>query len=348
MLERYRIKLKYRLTFHSITACVAIGIVILAGHTAPAQSSSRLSVVATASMISDMAKNIAGDLLDVKTVVPIGGDPHIYEPTPGDAKMIASADLILKNGLTFEGWLNELIEFSGTKARVVTVTERVDPIQSLIYENATDPHAWMDVSKGLIYIENIRDALMQLDPGNATVYKQNYRLYRQKLEELDRYIMKRIQEIPAEKRILITSHDAFQYYGKRYGIQLESVLGTSTDADVQTADMIRLNKVIKQSGVPALFIESTINPKILEQLAKDNHISIGGKLYADSIGDKNSPAPSYYDMLKHNTDVIVTALSAPIAYEDHRAQDSGNTLYLYAFLGVLLVIFLIVLVIKFS
>jgi ABC-type Zn uptake system ZnuABC Zn-binding protein ZnuA len=299
-------------------------------------------------MISDMTKNIAGELVDIKTVVPIGGDPHIYEPTPGDAQMIANADLILKNGLTFEGWLNELIEYSGTKARVVTVTEGIEAITSLIYQNASDPHAWMDVSNALTYIKNIKNALIQLDSINATTYQQNFDIYYKKLVDLDNYIEQRIQEIPKGKNILITSHDAFQYYGKRYGIRLESVLGVSTDADVQTADMIRLNKVIKESGVPALFIESTINPKILEQLAADNHISIGGKLYADSIGDKDSPAPSYYDMLKHNTDVIVNALSAPNTYQDQTSKSSGNTLYLYAFLGILMVIFLIVLVVKFS
>lgn len=310
------------------------------------QSEERLSVVATASMISDMTKNIAGGLVDIKTVVPIGGDPHIYEPTPGDAQMIANADLILKNGLTFEGWLNELIEYSGTKAKVVTVTDGIAAIKSLVYQNATDPHAWMDVSNALTYIENIKKALIQLDPKHANVYNQNFDAYYEKLVKLDDYIKERIQEIPEKKRILITSHDAFQYYGRRYGISLESVLGVSTDADVQTSDMIRITKVIKESGVPALFVESTINPKILEQLAADNHISIGGKLYADSIGDKDSPAPSYYDMLKHNTDVIVDALSAPNNYQ--KSKSSGNTLYLYAFLGILMVIFLIVLVVKFS
>ncbi|NND33288.1 MAG: zinc ABC transporter solute-binding protein [Saprospiraceae bacterium] len=334
----------FKLARHILSASILVSSM----QSAHAQDQRSLSVVATASMIADMAKNITGDLLDVKTVVPIGGDPHIYEPTPGDAKMIADADLILKNGLTFEGWLNELIEFSGTKANVITVTEGIEPIESQFYKNATDPHAWMDVSKGMTYVRNIKTAIQQLDPEHSPIYERNYEIYMQKLQELDTYIMNRIQEIPMEKRVLITSHDAFQYYGKRYGIRLESVLGTSTDADVQTADIIRLNKVIKESGVPALFIESTINPKILEQLAADNHVSIGGKLYADSIGGEDSPAPSYFDMLKHNTDVIVTALTAPITYQDHKAQNSGNTLYLYAFLGILLVLFLIILIVKFS
>ncbi|MBK8505558.1 MAG: zinc ABC transporter substrate-binding protein [Saprospiraceae bacterium] len=307
-----------------------------------------IRVVATASMIADMAKEIGGDLIKVQCVVPIGGDPHIYDPTPGDAQMVAQANLILRNGLTFEGWLTELIENSGTKAKNILVTEGVVAIKSLIYENATDPHAWMDASNGLIYIRNIKDALIKLDPANSTTYQSRYEAYAKRLEELDQYIFQRIKTIPESKRILITSHDAFQYYGKRYGIRLESVLGTSTDAEVQTADIVRLNRVIKESGIPALFVESTINPKVLEQIASDNHLQIGGKLYSDSIGNKDSPAPSYYDMLKHNTDVIVAALSAPKLYIPQQKTTSPYTTIIYILIGLTMVISLIVLTVKFN
>lgn len=266
-------------------------------------------VVSTASIFADMAENIAGGHLDIQTIVPIGGDPHTYEPRPSDARLVAEADLILKNGLTFEGWLNELIENSGTEAEVVLITENVNAIKSEKYKNSADPHAWMDASFGLIYIENIKNALVDLDPDNKEVYEFNYEAYRGQLEELDNYITKEIEKIPQEQRILITSHDAFQYYGRRYGIQLESVLGISTETEAQTSDVIRLNKVIRENNIPAVFIESTVNPKLLAQLASDNNVAIGGELFADSIGDKDSPAPSYYDMLKHNTDVIVKALS---------------------------------------
>jgi len=255
-----------------------------------------------------MAKNIAGGMVNVECIVPIGGDPHLHEPTPRDAQMVNRADLIIKNGLTFEGWLNELIENSGTKAKTVRVTEGIQPIQSAEYENSADPHAWMDASLGLTYIKNIKDALSELDPDNADIYAFNYGVYKTQLEDLDQYIKTAIQKIPAQKRVLITSHDAFQYYGRAYGIRLEAILGTSTDAEAQTSDIIRLNKVIKASNVPALFVESTINPKLLKQLAKDNDIEIGGQLYADSIGDEESPAPTYIDMLKH------TRLSIPFLF----------------------------------
>lgn len=297
-------------------------------------------VLATASIFADMATNIAGGELEVQNIVPIGGDPHLYEPTPGDAQKVAEADLILKNGLTFEGWLNELIENSGTKAKVVTITEGIEAISSEKYKNSTDPHAWMDAQHGLAYIENVKNALVALDPDNADIFEFNYKIYRQQLEDLDLFIQNEILKIPEAQRILITSHDAFQYYGRRYGIQLESILGTSTDAEEQTSDIIRLNKVIQASQVPAIFVESTINPKLLKQIAKDNDIVIGGELYADSLGDEQSPASTYIDMLKHNTTVIVKALSQPRAI-DTTAEEAGekglNNFILYAVLGILLI-----------
>lgn len=304
-----------------------------------AQDENKPKVVATASMIADMVENIGGNLIDVETIVPIGGDPHLHDPTPRDARLVAGADLVLKNGLTFEGWLNELIDNSGTKADIVTVTKGVDHIASSTYKNSADPHAWMDAENGLIYIENIKDALVKLDPNHQEEFEFNYNIYRQQMLELDEYIKKEIQKIPTKQRILITSHDAFEYYGKKYGLRLEAVLGTSTDAEAQTSDITRLNKVIQESKVPAVFVESTINPKMLEQIAKDNGVKIGGKLYADSIGKKGSKASTYLNMLKYNTDVIVNALSEKMndGNEEELTEKSGsNNLILFGIMGLLL------------
>jgi ABC-type Zn uptake system ZnuABC Zn-binding protein ZnuA len=304
------------------------------------QSQKSFKVVATASMIADMAENISGGLVEVKTIVPIGGDPHIYEPTPSDAALVASADLILMNGLTFEGWLKELIDNSGTKAKSILVTKGIDPIRSTQYENASDPHAWMAANNGIVYIDNITKALMALDPENARSYEFNFKMYKQQLEDMDIYIHKEVSKIPEDRRVLITSHDAFQYFGRRYGVRLESVLGTSTDADVQTSDIIRLNKVIKESGVPAVFIESTINPKLLNQIAKDNNVKIGGKLFSDSIGDEDSEAPTYLDMLKHNTDVIVAALTGDYegdTTEENKASDENKDWIIWLAIGLLFI-----------
>ena len=287
-------------------------------------------VVATASIFADMAKNIAGGQVEVTSIVPIGGDPHMHEPTPADAKLVTSAQLILKNGLTFEGWLNELIENSGTEAQVVLITEGIEPIQSETYQNSSDPHAWMDAKRGLFYLENIKNALVELDPNNKEIYEFNYGVYRQQVEDMDAYILNEVAKIPEKQRILITSHDAFRYFGQRYGIRVDAILGTSTDAEAQTSDIIRLNKIISENKVPALFVESTVNPKLLRQLASDNDIQIGGELYSDSIGDPASPAPSYLDMLKHNANTIVAALSRKVnSKSDEQAENktSGNSNY---------------------
>ena len=306
--------------------------------TIAAFSQEKKTVVATASMIADMAKNIAGGEVNVECIVPIGGDPHLHEPTPRDAQLVNKADLVIMNGLTFEGWLTELIENSGTKAKTVRVTEGIQPIASTQYKNSSDPHAWMDASLGLTYIKNIKDALVALEPDHADVFEFNYGVYKKQLEDLDQYVKTAIQRIPEEKRVLITSHDAFQYYGRAYGIRLEAILGTSTDAEVQTSDIVRLNKVIKESKVPALFVESTVNPKLLKQLATDNDIQIGGQLYADSIGDEESPAPTYIDMLKHNTDIIVAALTRERSSEEENTpKEEGSSWWLYGIIAGLLI-----------
>jgi len=312
---------------------------ILSLFTIVAFAQEKKTLVATASMMADMATNIAGGMVHVECIVPIGGDPHLHEPTPKDAQLVNKADLIIMNGLTFEGWLTELIENSGTKAQTVRVTEGIQPIESAEYKGSSDPHAWMDASLGLTYIKNIKNALISLDPDNADIFEFNYGVYKKQLEDLDQYIKTAIQKIPAEKRVLITSHDAFQYYGRAYGIRLEAILGTSTEAEAQTSDIVRLNKVIRESKVPALFVESTVNPKLLKQLATDNDIRIGGQLYADSIGDKKSPASSYIDMLKHNTNTIVTALTRTqkSTQENMPEEEEGSSWWLYAIIAGLLI-----------
>jgi len=303
-------------------------------------------VLATASMIADMAQQIAGDKIVIDCIVPIGGDPHLYDPVPSDARMAAAADLILKNGLTFEGWLQELMDNSGTNAKQVLVTEGVEAIESQTYANSADPHAWMNVANGIIYAENIYKAIVDLDPDNTSYYTENYTAYRAKLEYLDQYITDRIQSIPTQNRVLITSHDAFQYYGRKYGIQLEAILGTSTDAEEQTSDIIRVNKVIRERKIPAVFIESTVNPKLLKQIASDNDVVIGGSLYADSIGDKDSPAPTYYDMLKYNTETIVSALSQ-VKASTNKGSEEGASNFIWFIVAAMVLLGLLLLVAKF-
>ncbi len=317
---------------------ISIFLFCLAGVFINAQDANdELSIVASASMIADIAKNIAGPDQNIEMIVPIGGDPHLHEPTPSNARMVAGADLVLINGLTFEGWITELIDNSGTQASVVTVTEGIIPLTSQTYKNSADPHAWMNVANALVYAQNIADALIELDPSNASNYNQRLKAYKTELEALDKEIEVAISSIPEQQRILITSHDAFQYYGKRYGIRLEAMMGISTEAQAQTTDITRLNQVIRSQKVPAIFIESTINPKLMKQLAHDNEIAIGGKLYADSLGDKDSPASTYINMLRYNTKTIVSALTQPISKDQIEAGPSTNYTFIIL-LGVALLL----------
>lgn len=290
-------------------------------------------VVSSASMFDDMVRNLAGDLVASEMIVPIGGDPHLHSPTPRDSRLVEKADLIFINGLTFEGWINELIENSGTKAKTVTITEGVDVIQSEEYKGSADPHAWMNASNGRIYIKNMKAALQELMPNHKSAIESNYLAYDAKLKALHEETIAQIETIPKDKRILITSHDAFAYFGKAYGVRLEAILGVSTEADVQTADIIRVTKVINDKKVPAIFVESTINPKLLQQIAKDNKVSIGGELYADSLGDKDSEGGTYIDMLQHNVKTIVSGLTQVIDESDVAEDGGSSAIWLYRVIG---------------
>jgi len=315
---------------------------------AQAVEDNRPLVVTTASIFADMAEVIAGNVIQVKSIVPLGGDPHTYEPTPEAAKLVTSADLILRNGLTFEGWLNELIRYSGTSAPVTLITKNIKPLGSVAYEGSDDPHAWMNAANGLIYAKNIYRALSLTFPEYADQFQFNYQIYRKDIEQLDAWIRDTVQVIPQGQRVLITSHDAFQYFGAAYGLRLEAILGTSTDADAQTSDVARVIKLIVESKVPSVFIETTVNPKLIRQIADDTGARIGGSLYSDSLGDDDSPASTYLEMLRFNTRTIVNALSRSqinFSADDGFEEEEGSIPLL---IGTLLVVFAIGFIIMFQ
>jgi ABC-type Zn uptake system ZnuABC Zn-binding protein ZnuA len=289
-------------------------------------ANAQTKVIATTTITADIAKNIVGDKFEIIHIVPVGGDPHLYEPVPQDAQLVAKADLILVNGLTLEGWLTEFIDNSGTKAKTVIVSEGVKPVKSEKY-NSPDPHAWMTAANGIIYARNIMKAFVEYAPENKMEFEANFAKYKRQLEQLEILIFQEIEKIPEKQRVLITSHDAFQYFGRHYGIRLESILGTSTDAEAQTADVMRVQKVIKETGVPAVFIESTINPKLLQQIATDNNVEIGGELFSDSLGELGGNGETYLEMLKHNAVTISYALKGDGTEEElaQRGIANGDT-----------------------
>ena len=298
----------------------------------------KLKVLATASMWKDLAEQIGGPFVQVDLIVPVGSDPHSYEPTPDDLFKVNEAQLILVNGLSFEGWLDKLIRNSSAKHTQVLITKGVKALSNPEHPGAYDPHAWMTASNGAIYAQNIANALVTFDPAHSKEYQFNAGVYIKQLEDLDKYILQQIQRIPAEHRVLVTSHDAFHYYGLRYGLELHSLLGTSTDADVQAGDLISINALIKKRAIPAIFTESTVNPKLIQSIREENSISIGGSLYADSLGDEKSPASDYQKMLRHNTDVIVRALTGSFNFTHQEKLLSPTAVY-SSLIGIYLLLF---------
>lgn len=296
-----------------------------------------LKVVATTSFLADIASQIVGGKGEVESVLPIGTDPHIYDPVPEDARKIAEADLLITNGFTLEGWLGEMIDNSGRRTIKVIATDGIEAIASSDHAGAVDPHAWMNPINVITYAKNIRDGLIAAKPSEAAYFENQFGLYENQLKAIDKYIQRRIEKIPPEKRIIATSHDAFRYYGVHYGLEVESILGTSTEAEPTIGAYKALVDKLSILGIPAVFVESTINPQLLQRLAKDLGIVIGGELFADSLGDEESGADTYLKMLRQNTDVIVNGLLG-LAGKDN----SEDTWFILVIIGIFVLSFLYV------
>jgi ABC-type Zn uptake system ZnuABC Zn-binding protein ZnuA len=289
-------------------------------------SDSRPLVIATNTILADIAHQLAGDEARVISIVPVGMDPHNFDPSPSDIKLTASADLILTNGLNLETWLLALVKRTGTRVKTDTITQGIEPILTGKYESVVDPHAWLDPLLGIIYVKNTERSLSNLLPHYRETIEFNSRVLQEELLNIHEYTIKKINEIPPEQRILITSHDAFRYFGQRYGLVVKSVFPTSPDADITVKDMAVLSKVIKQSGVKAIFPESTINPRIVNQIASDNQLILGGKLYTDSLSEPEKDAPDYISMLYHNTHQIYFGLVGKGIKSPQYSLIQGNNL----------------------
>jgi ABC-type Zn uptake system ZnuABC Zn-binding protein ZnuA len=269
-------------------------------------------VVATTTIIADVAKTIAGDRVEVYCIMPIGGDPHIYQPVPGDARVIARSDLVLVNGLQLEGWLTELARHAGGTRTMITVTDGITPLRDEQRHGDPDPHAWFDVRNMHFYVDNIVRGLIEIDPEGEAEYTARAALYKQQLDELDAWVREQIGKLPPERRILITSHDAFRYFGEAYGVRVMALQGISTEAQPQTKDVIELVQVVREHSVPAVFIETSVNPKMLEQIARDAGTRIGGELFSDSLGGPDHEGGTYPGMVRYNVRTFVREMSEEI------------------------------------
>jgi len=271
----------------------------------------KLNVVATFSILADFVRNVGGDRVDVKALVGPNGDAHVYQPTPSDAKTLGDARLVLVNGLGFEGWMGRLVKASGTKAAMVTATKGVKPRKMEEEGHAgADPHAWQSVPNAKIYVANIRDALVAADPAGKSAYDANAAAYLARLDALDAEVKAAVAAIPADRRKIITTHDAFGYFGAAYGVAFIAPQGVSTESEVSARDVAKIITQIRKQKIPAVFLENVTDERLLKRIAEESGARVGGTLYSDALTDDKGPAPTYIDMMRHNVKQLSTALTS--------------------------------------
>ena len=272
----------------------------------PASAQTRLNMVASFSILGDVAREIGGERVQVKTLVGPNGDAHVYTPSPADAKTIADAKLVIVNGLGFEGWLPRLVKSSGGKATIITAS---DGIKLLTNGREADPHAWQSVASVKIYVGNVRDALATADPDGADTYRINTDAYLKKLDALDAKIRAAVATIPPERRKVISSHDAFGYFTDAYGVDFIAPLGTSTNSEASARDIAAIIRQIKTAKIPAVFLENVSDPRLIERISAETGAAIGGTLYSDTLTPENGDAPTYIAMMEHNIRTLTRALA---------------------------------------
>ncbi len=279
-----------------------------------------LNVVVTTQQIADAVQNIAQDRVVLTPLLGPGVDPHTYVPAEGDIRVFQNADLIFYNGLMLEAQMTRILRQigQGDRTRVVAVADQLDPLTLLNWEPEAglpyDPHVWNDVRLWIRVVGVIRDTLIDMDPANAATYEANATDYIAQLEALHDYTLEQVARIPQERRVLVTAHDAFNYYGRAYGFQVEAVQGISTESEASAADIQALVEIVVERKVPAIFIETTISPRTIEAViaaarARGQEVRIGGELFADAMGEPGTPEGTYIGMMRHNIDTIVAALT---------------------------------------
>jgi len=266
----------------------------------------KFKVVTTFTIIQDMAQNIAGDAATVESITKPGAEIHDYEPTPKDIVKAQSADLVLWNGLNLERWFEKFFQNVKDKPAVV-VTEGIEPmsINEGPYTGNPNPHAWMSPSNALIYIENIKNALVKYDPQNKETYEKNAALYAQKIKELDKPLREKLAQVPEAQRWLVTSEGAFSYLTRDYGFKEAYLWPINAEQQGTPQQVRKVIETVKANNIPVVFSESTISPKPAKQVAKESGAKYGGVLYVDSLSNKNGPVPTYVDLLNTTVSTIV-------------------------------------------
>lgn len=301
---------------------LAVGLtLVLVAFAASARAAEPVRAVATFSILADLVREVGGANVTVSSLVGPDADAHGYSPAPGDSRTLARADIVVINGLGFEGWIERLVKASGAKAALVVAAKGIATIPGRHAhthdhapgvgdeaDHAADPHAWQSIANVKVYVANIRDGLAKADPAHAADYAANATSYLAKLDALDAEIRAAIASIPPEHRRVITTHDAFGYFSAAYGLRFIAPQGVSTDSEASPRDVAQIIRQIRRDKVPAVFLETIADPRLMEQIARESGARIGGKVYSDALSGPAGPAPTYLDMMRANLRAFREAL----------------------------------------
>jgi zinc/manganese transport system substrate-binding protein len=272
-------------------------------------SAKQLDVVASFTVLADMVRQVAGDRAVVSSLVGPNGDPHAYEPSPDDGRRLREADLVIVNGLGLEGWMDRLIKASGYRGTIVVASDNVRPrMMDDGGKPIIDPHAWNSAANGVVYVGTIVKALCAADPDGTAQYQASGKRYADEIRSLDAYARQTIGAIPADRRKILTSHDAFGYFGDAYGVTFLSPVGFSTETEASAATVAKLIDQIKAEHVMAYFIENSNDPKLVRQIARATNAKPAGELYVEALSEPDGPAPTYAAMFRRNVDLLVAAM----------------------------------------
>lgn len=314
--------------------------IALMGLTNSAQAQESVPVVATFSILGDMVEQVGGDAVTVTTLVGRNGDSHVYQPTPADAKAVKRASLLFTNGLEFEGWLERLAEAAEFSGETVVSTDGLEliPMEEEHHDDEEvhhdddgeeeehhddededdqghhdhgefDPHGWLSLQNAIVYVDNITAALAKTTPANATMFYQNRADYIAQIELLDKQIKEQFAALPESARTVVTSHDAFQYFARDYGLTFLAPQGISTESEASARDVAELIKQVRAEGISAVFVENVADPRLLRQIAQETGSTIGGELFPGALSQVDGPASTYLELMRHNATTIATALS---------------------------------------
>jgi zinc/manganese transport system substrate-binding protein len=286
----------------------------LAAAPALAQSERPLRVVASFSILADIVREVGGDAVDVVALVGPDADAHVFQPSPADARHLARADLVVVNGLGFEGWIDRLVRASGYRGKVVTASQGVKLRKDGHGHgeqpgHGSDPHAWQDLANAERYAANVRDALSNARPAQAKVLSQRAARYIEQIRALDHEVRAQFAAVPRPRRRVITSHDAFGYFGAAYGVDFLSPQGVSTDGEASAAEVAKLIDQIRRQDVRAVFVENITDPRLVARIAKEGGAVLGGRLYSDALSAPGTEADTYLKLFAQNAKTLVSGLA---------------------------------------